>query len=135
MKKPIRCSLYDGDEKREVEYISPYLVAGSEIYVKTQDQPLSSELGAMVSGSMARDGGNLILTFDEAAKLLGERPSAAPLLRGLSGSQELIHVRNRKCLWIEDDNISLAKSIPEILERVERVKSFRLNSSAKTTKG
>jgi hypothetical protein len=89
MKKPLRCALYDQDEKREVEYISPYLIAGSETYVRTRDQPLSSELGAMVSGSMARDDGNLILAHDEAVKLLEEYPSAAPLLRGLSGSQEL----------------------------------------------
>ena len=134
-KKPARCALYDGDIKREVECISPYLIAGSEIYVNTRNHPLSGELGTMVSGSMARDAGNLILTYDEAVKLLQKQPAAAPLLRGLSGSQELIHVRNRKCLWIEDEHMTLAESIPEVWERIERVKSFRLSSSAKTTKG
>jgi hypothetical protein len=134
-KKPPRCALYDGETRREVECISPYLIAGSETYVTTRSYPVSAELGTMVSGSMARDAGNLILTYDEAANLLKSQPSAAPLLRSLSGSQELIHVRNRKCLWIEDADLELAESIPEVSERIERVKAFRLNSTAKTTRG
>jgi restriction-modification enzyme MmeI-like protein len=133
--KPTRCALYEGDTKREVNSISPYLIAGEELYVKTREQPLCREFGTMVSGSMARDGGNLILTYDEAADLVKKRPSAARLLRGLVGSNELIHLRNRKCLWIEDDCLGLAESIPEILKRIEKVRSFRSDSSAKTTNG
>jgi hypothetical protein len=89
----------------------------------------------MVMGSMARDDGNLILSYDEAAELLRKHPSAERLFRGLLGSQELIHFRNRKCVWIEDDMLELAESISEISERIEKVRSFRGNSSAKTTIG
>jgi hypothetical protein len=89
----------------------------------------------MVSGSMARDGGSLILTYDEAAELIEKHPAAVRLLRGLLGSQELIHFQNRRCLWIEDDCLEVAALIPEISERIEKVKSFRAESSAKTTKG
>jgi hypothetical protein len=38
-------------------------------------------------------------------------------------------------LWIEDEQLTLALSVPEILERIERVKLFRRSSSAKTTRG
>jgi hypothetical protein len=133
--KPARCAIYQDDTKREADSISPYLTAGAEMYVRTRDRPLSNEFGAMTSGSMARDGGNLILTYDEAAKLVHDRPTALPLLRGLLGSRELIHFRDRKCLWIEDECLQLAKSIPEVMERIEKVRSFRRDSSAKTTKG
>lgn len=133
--KLTRCALYEGDTKREVDSISPYLIAGEELYVKTREQPLCREFGTMVSGSMARDGGNLILTHDEAAELGKRHPAAVRLLRGLLGSQELIHFQNRKCLWIEDDCLEVAESIPEVLKRIENVKSFRVDSSAKTTKG
>jgi len=133
--QPARCLLYDGETKREVDSISPYLIAGAERYVSALDQPLSSELSPMVMGSMARDEGHLILTLDEAAKLIENRSDARPLLRGLLGSQELIHVRNRKCLWIEDEDLGLAEAIPEIQRRVEKVRAFRHASSAKTTRG
>jgi hypothetical protein len=133
--KSTRCVLYQGETKREVDSISPYLIPGAERYVRTEDAPLSRDLHPMVMGSMARDDGNLILTVDEAARLIERRPAAGQLIRGLLGSQELIHVRNRKCLWIEDEYLSLATEIPEVLERIEAVRAFRSASSAKTTRG
>jgi hypothetical protein len=133
--KPSRSVLYDEDVKRDVDSISPYLIAGEELYVRTRDKALCPEFGAMVSGSMARDGGNLIMDYDEAAALLRKRPAGARLIRGFLGSQELIHFQDRRCVWVEDDCLELAKSIPEILERIERVRTFRTESSAKTTKG
>jgi hypothetical protein len=133
--KPSRCVLYDGDTKRQVDSISPYLISGAERYVRAEDMPLSRELHPMVMGSMARDDGNLILTADDAARLTERHPAAGQLLRGFVGSQELIHVRNRKCLWIGDESLQVAQRIPEILEKIEKVRSFRQASSAKTTKG
>lgn len=48
-RKPMRCSLYDEDTRREVESISPYLIAGRELYVQARDEPLCGELTPMVS--------------------------------------------------------------------------------------
>jgi hypothetical protein len=133
--KPIRCDLYEGDTKREVNSISPYLIAGAELYVQKRDRPLSPELNYMVSGSMPRDGGNLILSTEEANELAARHDTARPILRKLVGSQELVHYRNRQCLWIEDELLQLAVNIPEVAARIENVRSFRKNSDAKTTKG
>lgn len=133
--KPARCLLYEDETKRAVDSISPYLIAGAERYVSSLEQPLSSELSPMVMGSMARDDGNLILTWEEASRLVESHPDAQQLLRGLLGSQELIHLRDRQCLWIEDENLGLVKTIPEIRERVDKVRAFRQASSAKTTRG
>ncbi len=133
--KPARCALYEGETKRDVESISPYLIAGAEIYVQARSEPLSCELDSMVSGSMPRDGGNLILKYDEANGLITAYPSVKPLLRGLIGSQELVHYKNRKCLWIEDDLLPIAMTVPPIADRIGSVRSFRRESSAKTTNG
>ncbi|WP_439496135.1 class I SAM-dependent DNA methyltransferase [Bosea sp. (in: a-proteobacteria)] len=133
LSKPGRCELYEGEIKREVESISPYLISGPEVYVEARSKPLSLELDPMVSGSMARDGGNLILTYDEANEFVLHNPSARAFFRGLVGSQELVHHRNRRCLWIEDDLLSLAMTIPAVAHRIDDVRSFRKNSSAKTT--
>jgi len=86
-------------------------------------------------GSMARDGGNLILTQEEAVKLTAEHASSRRVLKSLLGSDELIHYRNRYCLWIEDTELENAKSVPQIAERIKRVQQFRQESSAKTTNG
>jgi hypothetical protein len=133
--KPARCALFEGETKRDVESISPYLIAGAEMYVEARSEPLSCELDSMVSGSMARDGGNLILNYEEAKRLTADYPTAKSLLRGLIGSQELVHYKNRKCLWIEDDLLPIAMTIPAIADKIENVRSFRRNSTAKTTNG
>jgi hypothetical protein len=78
--KPARCALYGGDIRRDVESISPYLIAGAELYVEARKKPLAWELNPMVSGSMARDGGNLIMTQEDAKALAAGEPSAAILL-------------------------------------------------------
>jgi hypothetical protein len=133
--KLARCALYEGETKREVESISPYLIPGAEMYVRAQEETISRELTPMASGSMPRDGGSLILSLEEGAALVLHRPAARSLLRSFVGSQELIHVRNRQCLWISEENLELAQAIPELLRRIEEVRSFRRKSSAKTTQG
>lgn len=133
--KPARCVLFDGDNKREVDSISPYLIAAPETFVTSHDEPIEGRLSAMVSGSMPRDGGNLILSCDEARQWIQRHPSSEGLLRGLVGSQELVHYRDRKCLWIEDSQMESAASIPLIVDRINNVRAFRNKSSAKTTNG
>jgi hypothetical protein len=133
--KPSICKLYSEETVREVTSIFPYLISGSELYVKAQDRPIYREFGKMVMGSMARDDGNLILTREEAFKLVNQYPSTKCFLKRFLGSQELINYRNRYCFWIEDTEIDIAISIPEIVERIKRVREFREQSSAKTTNG
>jgi hypothetical protein len=128
-------TIYDGGMKRMVSSISPYLIAGEELYVEKRDRALSCEVSSMSSGSMPRDDGNLILSRGEAERILNSNASAASLIRALVGSQELIHFRDRYCLWIEDSNLASAKTIPEVGERVRKVEEFRRNSTAKTTQG
>ncbi|WP_306049511.1 class I SAM-dependent DNA methyltransferase [Oceaniradius stylonematis] len=133
--RPALCRLFDGDTVRQVQSISPYLIAGDETFVTTRDEPLSTEIGSMVSGSMPRDGGNLLLSLEEARELMSQKPRASELLRGLVGSQELVNTRNRKCLWIADEQFANAEKIPEIRRRIDAVRHFRSDSSAKTTRG
>jgi hypothetical protein len=133
--KPSRCWLYEHETKRAVDSISPYLIAGEERYVAARDEPLCGEFSAMVSGSMARDDSNLILTYEESEELIRRWPFAASIVRAFVGSQELVHFRNRRCLWITDESLSLATTIPEVAERIEKVRRFREDSSAKTTQG
>ncbi len=129
------CTLYDGDSKRSVNSISPYLIAGAEQYVSAQDSTLNGVLTPMVSGSMARDDGNLIFKLDDFATLMAKHAALRDMVRGFVGSQELIHTRNRKCFWISDSQLAQAQQIPELFERIEGVRKFRSDSSAKTTQG
>jgi hypothetical protein len=56
-------------------------------------------------------------------------------VKKLLGTKEFIQGSERWCLWIEDENLSLANQIPEIADRIEKVRKFRNDSEAKTTNG
>lgn len=89
----------------------------------------------MVIGCMARDGGNLILKPEERNAIVKEYPQSKPLFRKLYGTQEFIDGNPRECLWIEDEQLELARSIPPIKGRIKACYEFRMKSKAKTTNG
>ena len=88
----------------------------------------------MLSGNKPTDGGNLILSSDEQEEIRRNSPSAARYIKKLLGSAEFIRGTQRWCLWIEDDEVEAASYIAEIKERVEKVKAFRSNSKAASTR-
>lgn len=126
--------IYDADTVREVESISPYLIPGEERFVEAESSPISVGLPNMLSGNMARDGGNLILSQSEVDALNEESSEATQFLRRLVGTKEINQGSHRYCLWIDDENLNLAEKIPGISARIELVRQMRSSSSAKTTK-
>lgn len=127
--------VFDGDTFQACSGISPYLAPGADTFVTSSDSPISPDLSDVVAGSMPRDGGHLIMSESEKEQLLSEHPEAHHLIKRLSGTSELTGGIVRWCLWIGDDDLDLALRIPPVRERIESVRSFRSNSTAKTTQG
>lgn len=119
--------------RKEVANITPYLTSGATIFVNRASKPLTKIFPQMVIGSMARDGGNLILLNEEKNFFIKKYPETKRLIRKLFGSQEFIQGSERWCFWINDEQVDFAKSIPEINDRIQRVYNFRIESPAKTT--
>jgi hypothetical protein len=120
---------------KEAENINAYLIAGANVIVR----PCSSSLAGlpeMARGNSATDGGHLILEPGEVAALGLTDNERAEFIRPIVGSKELISGLHRFCIWIEDDAADRALKIPQIKERVDRVRKFRLDSrKAATVKG
>ncbi len=128
--KVIFTELKDGSvETKNVNNINAYLEAGANVIVKPLSAPIS-EQSAMQMGNKATDGGNLLLTPSELQNLNLDPFASAKLIRRIYGSAEFIKGTVRYCLWIEDDDLPLAMSIPKIAERIERCRAFREKSSA-----
>jgi hypothetical protein len=117
---------------KTVSNISPYLTEGGNVCVHKITQPISN-IPKMVMGNMARDGGHLILSPEEKERLISDYPESDALIRRLVGAEEFIRGSERWCLWIEDEQLNLAKNIPPIRERIQAVYNFRMQSPAKTT--
>lgn len=124
--------IFDGEQVRSVPNISPYLLATPNIFVDTVPKP-PSQLPPMITGSMPRDGGHLLLSFDEAEALVRAHPQTADFLRPYVGTDELINGGQRFCLWVEDQALASAEAIPAIAERFRAVRAMRTASPLDST--
>jgi hypothetical protein len=127
--------IFDENTKRLVSSISPYLFSGEEKFIGKSDTSLVAGAPRLVSGNMARDGGNLILTDAEARELESQDARLKTFLRPLIGTTELRQGVRRRCIWIDDKRVNEAMSLPQIATRVHAVKKFREASKATTTRG
>ncbi len=112
--------------------ISPYLTPGSDAFVTKRTKPIA-DVPEMRCGSKPTDDGNLILTDEEYDEFVKEEPGAKKFLRRFTGSEEFINGNMRWCLWLADANPAEFRALPKVMERVERVKEFRLKSTAAPT--
>jgi hypothetical protein len=117
---------------KEAENINAYLIAGADVIVHPCSKSLAN-LPEMARGNSPTDGGHLILEHGDVAGLGLADNERAEFIRPFVGSKELISGRRRFCIWIEDNAADRALKIPQIKERVDRVRKFRLESQKAAT--
>ena len=124
--------LYSSNETNEsiikkVSNINAYLIDGPDILVEKKSNPISS-LPEMKYGNYPGDGNHLTLSRQEKQELISKHPEVDRLVRRVYGAQEFIKSLSRFCLWIDDNDLELAKSVPDIDRRISEVKKTRLKS-------
>ena len=124
--------IFKKDKILKVKNINPYLFEGSNIIVQKENNQISG-LPKMSYGNKPVDNGHLILSEDEKNTLLSENENNNKFIRPLIGAEEFLKGRKRYCLWINNEDLSLATKSNLIKERIKKVKSFRLNSKKKDT--
>jgi hypothetical protein len=120
--------IFDEESERIVDSISPYLTANSSTVVLKNTKPMNG-LTPMVKGNQPSDQGALIFSPDEASKVSQTYPNSTRLFRNFVGSRDFINGGRRLCAWIRDEDLTLARSIPPLLERIQKVEKFRTDSS------
>jgi hypothetical protein len=125
----------DGDEviEKSVSNINAYIVPGPNLYVDAVAKP-PGDRPTMFWGNKPVDGGHLLMSPEEARKVISDSPSAAVYLRPFFGSDEFIKGAPRVCVWVEDSQKNSAAAIPAFARRFDRVREFRANSKAKETR-
>lgn len=118
---------------RVVRSINAYLVDGPNVLVPKRSARLSEDMPKVVKGSMATDGGNLIVS-PSAYDSVADDHIASKYLRQYVGSKELINGRQRWCLWLVDATEGEIQSSPELSRRVAAVRTERMDSDAATTR-
>lgn len=112
--------------------INPYLIGGKDDFVVRRKMSICGAT-AIVKGNQPTDNGNFIFTTEEKKEFLREEPGAKKWFKKFIGSKELINGTHRWCLWLKDIPPQELKKLPRVMDRVNNVKEFRLNSSKLAT--
>jgi hypothetical protein len=118
---------------KQCDNINAYLVPGKNVQIEQLRNPLS-EVSQLLFGNMPRDGGHFILSGDERGAALGTYPDLSRFIRPYLGSEQMIQGKPRWCVWIEDKDKSFAEQHPFLSQVMARVRDFRLQSSAPSTR-
>jgi hypothetical protein len=112
----------------KVRNINPYLVEGNDIFLTGRRKPICPVPNLMY-GSKPVDDGNLFLNDQEKEQLISKYPIVSKYIRPILSSHEFLHGKNRWCLWFVNADPSEIAKMSEILERIDRVRKFRMQST------
>ncbi|HEU0234044.1 MAG TPA: DNA methyltransferase, partial [Gallionella sp.] len=112
--------------------INPYLVDAPNVLMTARRTPLQ-EVPEMVYGSKPTDGGNLLLSDEKKQNLLQAEPQAEKWIRPFLGAEEFINNIPRWCLWLKGISPAELRAMPNVMKRVEAVKTMRLESAKAAT--
>lgn len=113
--------------------INPYLVDAPNAVLENRTNPIC-DVPEMLYGNKPVDGGNLLLSPQEKDELLSKEPQAEKWLRPLLGAEEFINGKIRWCLWLIGIAPDELRAMPEVIQRVEAVRIFRLKSTKAQTR-
>jgi len=122
-------AIYNSDNKKEVDFINPYLLPNKVEIIPASKTPLFTNVDMSLGVYYSKSAG-LILTKDEKNQLI---ESGVPLkfIKRFLGSNEFIKGLERYCLWISDDDLKEAMAHDLILQRINSVKKDRLETKDK----
>jgi hypothetical protein len=110
--------------------INAYLVDAAEIEVRDRRTALAPDLRTDIRfGSMPADGGGLLVSAQEAARVRAEDPIARRHLRRFVGAKELLNSTERWCIWLPNGEPPDVRASTFLSERIERVRDFRTNTA------
>ncbi|WP_295919866.1 DNA methyltransferase [uncultured Anaerovibrio sp.] len=125
--------LYSSGQEQIVENISPYLIGAPTTFIERRAVSLTSDVPQMIRGNQPTDDGNLILTFEEYEEFIKVEPQAEKFIRPFMMGKDFINRKPRYCIWLVGANPAELKKCPKVLERVQKVRDFRLASKKKAT--
>ncbi|MDD5396621.1 MAG: N-6 DNA methylase [Candidatus Moranbacteria bacterium] len=110
-----------------VKNINPYLVPADDVVIYSKQKPICNA-PEMSFGNMPLDGGNLLLSENDKNNLINQNSLIASYIKPLISAKEFLNNGKRFCLWLVDAKPEDLRNMPEVLQRIEQVKEFRLTS-------
>ena len=124
--------IFDKDKVISAKTINGYLLDAPSIFIEKQMHPIC-DVPEICLGGQPIDDGNLVLTEEEKDDLLKSEPQAEAFIRHYMMGKDFIQRKPRYCLWLKGANPSVLKTCHQVLDRVQKVREFRLESNRTST--
>ena len=124
--------LFTSERMQVVENINAYLLDAPDVFIDSRSAAIC-DVPQMVYGNKPTDGGFLFLTAEERDELLQKEPETEKFVRQIYGATEYINNKARYCLWLVGASPAELRKSTFIMDRVEKVKQFRLSSTKAAT--
>jgi len=113
--------------------INAYLIDAQDTWVNSRSKPIC-DVPDMIYGSKPTDGGFLFLKENEYKEAIQKEPALLKWIKPIYGSEEYINNKKRYCLWLVDITPQELRNSPFLIDRVNKVREFRLSSTKAATR-
>lgn len=133
-KSKMEKKIYEKGEVKIVEKINCYLKQGDDFIVNNVSKPSVELPFVMMKGSSELGDNNLIFSPSQRDNIIKKYPLTRTYFKKIINATNYMNNTYSYALWIEEENINEVLKIPELKERLERVKEYRENSKRSGTK-
>ena len=125
--------IIENDEKISVDIINPYLSNYKNIFITARKYPIS-DVPELKMGNQPIDDGNYLFTQAEMEEFIAKEPNSKKYFKIWYGSREFLRSEPRYCLFLSYANPDDLRRMPLVMERIENVRNFRLESRSNVTR-
>ena len=120
--------LYTNNRVQIVDNINPFLIPAPTVFIESNNKQISGKK-KMIAPNKPCDYNNLKIELSEYADFIKKCPQAIKWIKKMVGAQEFINNKDRYCLWLVGCSPKELKSMPLVLDRVEKCRQARLDAN------
>lgn len=125
--------IYTDNVPKQVSNINAYLMDAPNVFVKSRTKPLC-DIPKIGIGNKPIDNGYYLFSEEEMNDFICQEPASKQFFKPWLGANELTQGAKRFCLWLGDCTQEQLSQMPLCLERVQKVRNYRLDSKSEGTR-
>ena len=124
--------LFSNGRYKKVDNVNCYLLNAPNIFIENRKEPICN-VAYMFNGCKFLDDGNYVLDEEEMRNICIKDQFAKPFIKPYLGAQNFINGEKLYCIWLKNANPSMIRKSSTIIERIQKVKNFRLACNSPDT--
>lgn len=120
--------IFDNGKVLKTNNINPYLVSAPNVFIESRNKPFDLRK-KMIAPNKPCDYNNLKIEKNEYTDFISKYPQSKKWIKRMVGAQEFINNKERYCLWLVGCEPSELRSMPLVLERVNKCREDRIKAN------